>query len=325
MKKGKGSAILIAVFLVTAVGSVAFGIGKLFLVESNLSNVWENSTIAYYAAESGIEEGLLRYKYDKNQEKSPGSKNVLVANLSKETIADELWNPLFYINNFDAADKHYSSTIEYLQRYYGEDIDMNGSFMPIDVINNNSTDYFIPRDQSMKLDLTKLNSSHSDIKLWVIFTEDDTTSGVCDYDHINPVFMEVKLTGSTPVSNLNQSSVALVHHVHQYNLSADTFLSGPVNNGVIEFSSLISNIGQLTNSAIYDHNQALEMSLKPIGCSAKIGITATNSVGSKLLPGPYNTIKSTGYYGGGTRTIEVKVDRQSGTVYDLYDYVLYNR
>lgn len=325
MKKNKGSAILIAVFLVAAVGGVAFGIGRMFLVESNLSSTWENSTVAYYAAESGVEEGLLRYKYNKNQEISPDGTNVLVVDLSSNSINNVLWNPLLHINDFNSGDSSYASSIKYLQKYYGQDIDINGDLTSLDVINNDSTEYFIPRDQSLKLDLSALNKKKGDINLMVRFTKDDTTTEICDYA-TKKAFMEAKLTGSTPVSDTYQMAAALVHRSHIYDLSPQTILPGPPIEDVLSFEKLIGGIRQLTQSPIYNTDTPLELTLKPIGCSAKIGITSPASTeNNPLIPGPYNTIKSTGYFGGVTRTIEVKVDRQSGTVYDLYDYVLYKR
>jgi hypothetical protein len=34
-------------------------------------------------------------------------------------------------------------------------------------------------------------------------------------------------------------------------------------------------------------------------------------------------VESTGYYGGVSRKLEATIDRQSGTLYDLFDYVIY--
>ena len=66
----------------------------------------------------------------------------------------------------------------------------------------------------------------------------------------------------------------------------------------------------------------VELSLKSIGCDAYFGIKPVNS--TKQVVQPYSTIKSTGYYGGVTRTLEARIDRQAGTLYDLFDFVIYD-
>ena len=43
----------------------------------------------------------------------------------------------------------------------------------------------------------------------------------------------------------------------------------------------------------------------------------------RIVAGPYSYLNSTGYYGGVTRTLTANIDRQSGTLYDLYDYVIF--
>ena len=62
MKK-KGSAILIATLLVTAIGSLAFSFGKILLADITSASIYENGVGSYYSAESGIEEGMLRYRF----------------------------------------------------------------------------------------------------------------------------------------------------------------------------------------------------------------------------------------------------------------------
>ena len=64
MKK-RGSALIIALLIMATVGGVTFGIGRLFFLDRSITALYENSTIAYYAAESGLEEGMLRYRYKK--------------------------------------------------------------------------------------------------------------------------------------------------------------------------------------------------------------------------------------------------------------------
>jgi hypothetical protein len=81
---------------------------------------------------------------------------------------------------------------------------------------------------------------------------------------------------------------------------------------------------------------SLTLALKPLSASsaynvsASIGLMKTKcqslvldcNKASSAVAGPFTTITSTGYYGGVTRKLVANVDRQSGTLYDLFDYVI---
>lgn len=74
--KQRGSALIISMMLIATVGAVAFGIAKLLFADTAISATYENGAVAYYAAESGIEEGFLRYKYNMNAEVPIGQPEV---------------------------------------------------------------------------------------------------------------------------------------------------------------------------------------------------------------------------------------------------------
>jgi hypothetical protein len=72
--------------------------------------------------------------------------------------------------------------------------------------------------------------------------------------------------------------------------------------------------------------------LKPFYHDAVIGISSNScgtiggscdSTAKTVVPGPYTTVSSVGTYKGVYRTLEANIDRQSGSLYDLYDYVIY--
>lgn len=64
----KGSALLIVMLLVTVLMTVALTAGYLTMAEVSMETSSEDGVMAYYAAEAGIEDGLLRYRYDNNVE-----------------------------------------------------------------------------------------------------------------------------------------------------------------------------------------------------------------------------------------------------------------
>src|SRR3990167_3935840 len=60
----RGSALLITLLIVSVISAAAFGVGKLTLQNIGLTGSLEDSTVAYQVARAGIEEGLLRWRYD---------------------------------------------------------------------------------------------------------------------------------------------------------------------------------------------------------------------------------------------------------------------
>lgn len=63
-----GSALIITMLIVAAISAAAFGLSRIFLVDVRIAGSAEDSLKAYYLAEAGIEEGLLRYRVDRNNE-----------------------------------------------------------------------------------------------------------------------------------------------------------------------------------------------------------------------------------------------------------------
>lgn len=321
--KQRGSAILIAVLLVAAVGSAAFGIGRLFLMDAGVADKYESAVIAYYAAESGIEEGLLRYRYNKNQE-VPISNNMPIVNLTGNNI--ESGNPASYA--FAPLNRYYVPSVEYLSEFYGEDTDNNGNFLATDVANSDYPEIFrVPKDEAIKLDLSKLDiPGGRDITLYVKYMNLGVdTAFSFDSCGTKCPFMEVALTGTGQTIEDFQSKIALVEQNHVNLFDSDDYIHKPTNSGVITYQNLVAGIRNKNNDQIFDTpNNNLSITIRPLYADAIIGIKATGTdPGKKVLPAPYNTIKSTGHYGGVTRTLQAKIDRQAGTVFDLFDFVLY--
>lgn len=76
LKKRNGSALVIAVLLMAVIATASFGIARLVLVEINNGQIQTANLKAYYLAEAGVEEGLLRWRYDHKTELAAGSRQV---------------------------------------------------------------------------------------------------------------------------------------------------------------------------------------------------------------------------------------------------------
>lgn len=64
----KGSALLITMIVITVLGTIAFAIGASTISALRRQSQIEDSQNAYQAAVSGLEDGLLRWRFDKNTE-----------------------------------------------------------------------------------------------------------------------------------------------------------------------------------------------------------------------------------------------------------------
>lgn len=68
MNGERGTALLITLVLIAVIGSIAFGVGRASLTNLRQTSRLEDSLDAYQAARAGIEDALLRFKFDKNAE-----------------------------------------------------------------------------------------------------------------------------------------------------------------------------------------------------------------------------------------------------------------
>lgn len=322
MKKSRGSAIIIAIFLIAAVGSVAFGIARLFALESNIAGIYENSTVAYYAAESGIEEGLLRYRYDKNTQMPTGG-SPPVFDETKMSYGDLTTLKQSSSSVPNANQYIYGMQMSYLGNYYGADLYGDGQRLNDTSLRDaayTKKEFMISRDNSIKLDVTNLAEiggvQGGDL---VLYVRPAGTTGACSTDN---AYLEAKVTGKTS-RKLEEEKVVLSYKniVPDKNYLQATVLPGlPV---IYKYDNLLANIRNSTEGYSKFESGSIELFLKPISCDVYIGIQPAVN-GDKIVQ-PYSKIKSTGYYGGVTRTLEASIDRQAGTLYDLFDFVLYSR
>jgi hypothetical protein len=92
-----GSALLIALFVMSTVGVIAFGSTRLYISEIHSTDNLTQTPQAYYAAESALEDGLLAYRQNANSQWSDSclpdnSSNCLVTNSSNFAQLPDLTN-----------------------------------------------------------------------------------------------------------------------------------------------------------------------------------------------------------------------------------------
>jgi len=394
--KQRGSAIIIAMLLIATVGAVAFGVAKLIFFDTSISTTYENGTFAYYAAESGIEEGFLRYKYNMNTQIpytdwklfDPDNK-IFRSNINLNEsywgngadgrgrpIADDLDHD--YGSGYfwpDAAKEQiYDLRIGYLgslgKPWFYHEVNTAGNVIkPADIFNAtfDTGDYSflqIPRDEARKFDLSNVNlASSGGENLNIGFRFIDVKKDGAQFIKENEckAIAEVKflINGDTPaltreykaltVYSANDCASRLGLDAGKLDsANAGEFGSGGYTNGDAEhdinqtpdigyYYQLDNILGTVLNKAgaTLSPSDKVVMTVKPLYYDADVffitdscntnpsNCSSDSSFNNKIVTGPYTYITSIGYFGGVTRTLTANIDRQSGTLYDLYDYVFF--
>lgn len=351
MRKARGSAIVIAIMIITAIGMVAFYFGRVLLYEIASAALVENGVGAYYAAESGIEEGFLRYRFNRNAEVpfsgwTENEEKYSRNNLSDSCVEVLPGEPCVYNGGDGLGIFKNNSDYVYPNRQLfdlrmGHKVSVHGNgsspaalafdhtVIPFnDPYATSDSVYRIKRDESKKFDMSQnFAIGGEDIELsftWTKNENDNTEILSAPLDNSACVLIEAKLTGTRAGAPKEYKKL-----LYNPSLSCDyssIFQDG--DNSVISYPAFSAENISTTNSFksyVFDSaplDNAI-LFLKPLG--ADIDIMIRPSIGASLssVTGPYSSIKSIGHFGGVTRTIEANIDRQSGTMYDLYDYVIY--
>lgn len=396
MKKA-GSALIIAVSLIAAIGGIAFAIAKMVYFQSSTYSAQENGIVAYYAAESGIEEAFLRYRYNQDTEipelyatmsSSPFTdmnKRVYRSNLTtKATDKGDFYevqslffglprsepgnDPTQAINDlrigYIGTKTRLVDLTEQIKPYFGQNI-TGGSSDSLLAIDVKSSDYGtgeysflkIPKDESLKISLNRYDFNGDGLNLMIKYlgVPSSDPADVCkaiaevtlrvDFGtDDNPNVKEFKeIINHNPISCstiLGTSSTKLLGassgNLPEYQLDGSFFyeIDGMT-------ATMFSRAG--TNPPAETGKKKAVLSIKPLNHEAVIGLVAstckyrdsssvmtswTNTEGCnyyKYVPaGPVTRVESTGYFGGVTRNLYANIDRQSGSLYDLFDYVLYS-
>lgn len=326
----KGTALITAIMLCAIFAAAIVGVGSFAIRQINITKAYSDGLVAYYAAESGIEEGLLRYRYNKNAQvpknigpytsdalkRTPinGYRNYLNLAVSRGDILNSGGDYGLHLGyNGNDLQPVYDLQVFYQQKYLGQDINADGKVDAGDlrdpnyqnntaykIIKDDSKSFTIPNDQGdlslywRWLAACTPTSKHAlDVKLRV--SEADAASGKNTY---TALFRDENcpITNSSP-ADLNPGP-PIVYSVAN--------LKGRMN---------------ITSKTI------TELTLHPVGQTAAddAGLVFGYSqfAGNAQVAGLTTTVRSIGYFRGTTREIKAEIDRQSGTILDLFNYVLY--
>jgi hypothetical protein len=225
-------------------------------------------------------------------------------------------------------DSIYGMAAKYKAPIYGDTDNANGTFSRSYFLNGTyggeGSAFHISRDNSAKIYLSSINGVTKDLNIYLRMTNIAWFNG--DGPRLNDsAFIEAKVTGTSAAGTHEYKKILATDGAinPDFNISDQDsivplyWISGAPDHNYMTQSRLINLIA---GSAILNDTSA-ELTLKPVGCDIDIALEPIGSVSQ--VTSPWTTIKSVGYYGDATRTLTAKIDRQSGTVYDLYDFVVY--
>ena len=215
----------------------------------------------------------------------------------------------------------------------------------------------IPKDESFKIDLTGLNLSGSNTDLdfglkYLSNNEEEFSDPTVGAINKCKALAEVKFTIQNSSGVQREYKTLLGNSITSVDAnSCEQKLGFQKNSLFLASISGSSNYQETPKSAVYvevfrlqniitsaggalpqvSNSDKVTLYVKPLYYDAAIALTidqcdkdlnnCTNK--SNVVAGPYTNISTTGYYGGTTRKLEANIDRQSGTLYDLFDYVIY--
>lgn len=157
-----GAALLITMVIIATVGALVLALGRLALSELRITTTLTDSTIAYYAAEAGLEKGLLEFRLNKN----------------KEIISEE--QDLSQILGLGLG---YQLTSTYLVTFIGGQYDRK----------------FLPKDQTLQIDFPATNKPDQLNFNWqAVRNPPGLTQGIIEYSFIHGMNGEITDTHIFP-------------------------------------------------------------------------------------------------------------------------------
>lgn len=264
-KNEKGIALIITIMLSAIMMTTVFIASREMLDEARNSTRIDNSLIAYYAAEAGLEDALLQYRFDKNAEINPDKCINIDTGLPPGTCSPS-WTPS--VAGF--SDRFYKVTMKYK---------VNSIADPITVNKDDILEFSLPdAGSSISFSWTEENLSFGSKMKVEITTYDKTTGNILD---------KQLLDGGSFVSTTNGVNRALRVKPWLVDDSGGAMVGG---------------------SAIASTVPGIKLT----------GITGNN------FGGPVTKIESIGYFGGVQRKIVADVNRVSGQVLNIMDFVIYS-
>ena len=293
--KNKGTALLVTVLLIGAIGAIAFGVFKIANSELYVGTKQEEGTEAFYAAQAGVEDALMRFKFaDGGRLEVPTGAREDTTKVDRIDIKKGIISPSGqdYGTNPDPGADNY---IYDLKAWYKTE---------------NEFKITLEKDQSVILDLTDVVDKNESLivkwepkgptpeimesaKLWYRLYDPDGRA-------IDPRDLEREFFTYLAYFDEDNENPA------RTDSKFDSFILKP------NVKKRLDTLGFNT------------IKFKAFGNDSSKIILTVKATGGAAIGGPNLYIESTGYHGDTARKLKVTVDRASKSVLDIFDYVIYS-
>lgn len=292
-RRSPASSLILVVVVMAVIISAVFGASRLTLVQFNQANRDEDNIFALYAAKAGIEDGLLRFRYNRDAETTDNK--VQRYNLTTGISAGEVNEGLK--SSFAPTDQYYDMKLNFRKGQIG-------SFVP------NSAGSNLPVAKDDILELTGFPNSPAKyyLRYRIEFTD-------CGNSPTSSRLVQIQQISQTTFSN---NPITYDQITVRYPAGA-----------VVDSKDSSANILVRTD----DSSLTNSIRLRPYGCSVKIALVTSltdagtgqnNNDAGPLFDSLKSIITSTGYYGAAKRTLIAEIDRSSGQLIGIYDFNLYS-
>lgn len=299
-KKESGIALITTIILMSIMLASVSVVSKEMLDEVKNSTRIDNSLIAYYAAEAGLEDALLELRYDheaeisKENDANPDSVDVTcttanpctprTVNMSSDQI--DYGNKAFNTSYYDVVMWNKSSQI----------LDQK-------ILKDDTAEFVIPnmtQNLILNWDTNPNTPGNSDYRVEITVYDEN--------GNMIPAFPETDSQGRTGGKQFTDPGVTRA--------TIPTSIGSGKKTIRIKPSYVNKNPD---SSGAYTKGAPITGDTPSISLSINKNTTTGNLIASTIT-----NIESVGYYGGVARKISATVDRTSGNILSIFDYTIYS-
>lgn len=307
----RGSSLILVLVVIASIMTIVLGTQRVSLVQFAQSNREEDSLFALYAAKAGIEDGLVRFRHNRDVE--TGLDKVFRMDLSSgEAVGGSLDHEVVAGSPISDIGASYRPSGQYYDLNIDFKVRQVGAFPPTTgTPTGTGGGIKIAKDEAFQL------TGFSNEDFWLRFAFQAYNPGTNDpcSSSITPLVQLQKISSNTTSGPaLEQVPVTLVNNAYDS--------SGGNNIRVAPDLNTRLNI----------------LRIRPYGCDVRVSFMATTGAGGQVVSNnanhrfdglvnltgtPITRVTATGYFGQAKRTLIGEIDRKSGQLIGIYDFNAY--
>jgi len=274
-----GAALLLALLIVSLLSLASLAIGMTLVSEIKLTSAYRHKEEAFWAAEAGIEKGLLFYRLNRERPEFPAGAASENGKCQRTILAD------------DGSDH---------SRIYGNcrgiATDPDQRIFDLRVYDRqifNHQEFTLEKDEGLTFRVNNMPAKSLNIKWWLVDKDGSYVSAL----HDSRLYIRANCADGSFATKV-YSNIPRTEHISLINFGGGSACPKPT---TLQLKAFI-------------HNEPKDRQMK-------VKIDSNN----KLVGGPYIYIESVGYYRGVNKRLQVKIDREAASIYNILDYVIFSR